>query len=124
MPPVGLCWIEVMDGHQHERRHHFRSKARPGRVLAVKFRAGEQSGWVAAQTRDIGIGGAFIVSQDLRPVGAEITLELTLPTSDQVFVLPAVVRWSAGGENGGMGVQFVGVDIDVLLELNEMFAAG
>lgn len=112
-----------MDGKQHERRRHFREKARPGRVLSVRFRAGEAP-WVPAQTRDIGIGGAFIVSPVLQPVGASLTVELVLPTSDQVFVLPSVVRWSAAGEHGGMGVQFVGVDIDVLLELNEMFAAG
>ncbi len=123
MPLPGLCWIEVMDGHRHERRHHFRSKARPGRVLPVRFRAAEHTGWVAAQTRDIGVGGAFIVSQHLQPAGAQVTLELTLPTSDRVFVIPAIVRWSAAGADGGMGVQFVGVDIDVLLELNEMFAA-
>jgi len=123
MPPCGLCWIARMDGHQHERRHHFRSKPRPGRVLAVKFRAGD-AGWIEAQTRDIGVGGAFIVTQDIQPVGAGITLELSLPGSDRVFTIPAAVRWSATGADGGMGVQFVGVDIDVLLELNEMFSAG
>lgn len=113
-----------MDGHQHERRSHFRSKARPGRVMPVKFRAAAHSGWVTAETRDIGVGGAFIVTQHVQPIGTELTLELSLPTSDQVFVLPAVVRWSAAGADGGMGLQFIGVDIDVLLELNEMFATG
>lgn len=113
-----------MDGQRHERRRHFREKARPGRVLSVRFRADEAAGWVPAQTKDIGVGGAFIVAADVPPVGASITVELVLPTSDQVFVLPSVVRWSSTGEAGGMGVQFVGVDIDVLLELNEMFAAG
>jgi uncharacterized protein (TIGR02266 family) len=108
----------------HERRQHFRGKARPGRVLAIRFRTAGHTAWVAAETRNIGVGGAFIVSQHIQPVGAQVTLELSLPTSDQVFVLPAVVRWSAAGADGGMGVQFVGVDIDVLLELNEMFAAG
>lgn len=113
-----------MDGHRHERRHHFRTKARPGRVLAVRFRAHDHTGWVAAQTRDIGVGGAFICSPLVQPIGTELAIELALPTTDQTFTLPAVVRWAAAGPDGGMGVQFVGVDIDVLLELNEYFDAG
>ena len=48
-------------------------------------------------------------------------LEFSLPTSDQVFTLPAIVRWSR--ERDGMGVQFVGVDVDVLLELNDYFSS-
>ena len=113
-----------MDGHQHERRHHFRSKARPGRVLPVKFRAADHTGWVNALTRDIGVGGAFISCQLILPIGSTLSLELSLPTTDRMFTLPAVVRWAASGPAGGMGVQFVGVDVDVLLELNELFAAG
>jgi Tfp pilus assembly protein PilZ len=74
---------------------------------------------VTAETRNIGVGGAFIVSQLGQPVGSEIAVELTLPTTDQTFALPAVVRWAAPD---GMGVQFVGVDVDVLLELNDFFA--
>jgi hypothetical protein len=112
-----------MDAHQHERRQHFRSRGRPGRVLAVKFRAHEHTGWVVARTRDIGTGGAFIESQLLQPVGSTLTVELTLPTTDQTFTLPAVVRWAATGPEGGMGVQFIGVDVDVLLELNDYFSS-
>jgi PilZ domain len=104
---------------QHERRRHFRGKARPGRILPVKFRAETHTAWIAAQTRNIGVGGAFIVSQLVQPVGSQVTVELTLPTTDQTFALPAVVRWAAGD---GMGIQFVGVDVDVLLELNDYFA--
>ena len=108
-----------MEGPRHERRHHFRGKARPGRVLPIRFRAAAHSGWVSAETRNIGVGGAFIVSPLAQPVGSSISVELTLPTSDQTFTLPAIVRWAAAD---GMGVQFVGVDVDVLLELNDYFA--
>jgi hypothetical protein len=111
-----------MDGPRHERRHHFRGKARPGRVLPVRFRTATQVAWIDAETRNIGVGGAFIVSQTMQPVGATLTIEVRLPTSDQVFALPAVVRWADGGDGGGMGVQFVGVDVDILLELNDYFS--
>ena len=111
-----------MERPVHERRHHFRSRGRPGRILAVKFRAEDHAGWVDAKTRDIGTGGAFIASPLVQPIGTTLTLELTLPTTDQTFALPAIVRWAAAGVDGGMGVQFVGVDVDVLLELNDYFA--
>ncbi len=112
-----------MDDHQHERRHHFRSKPRPGRMMAVRFRADGHTGWVSATTRDIGVGGAFVLTQLVQVVGTALSLEITLPTTDQTFTLPGIVKWSTAGAEGGMGVQFVGVDIDVLLELNEFFSA-
>jgi Tfp pilus assembly protein PilZ len=109
-----------MEGpRQHERRHHFRGKARPGRVLPVRFKAAAHTGWIDAETRNVGVGGAFIVTKLVQSVGSSLTVELKLPNNDQVFVLSSVVRWAAGD---GMGVQFVGVDVDVLLELNDYFA--
>jgi Tfp pilus assembly protein PilZ len=85
----------------------------------VRFRAASHTAWVTAETRNVGVGGAFIATPLVQPVGTALTLELSLPTSDQVFALPSVVRWASGD---GMGVQFVGVDVDVLLELNDYFA--
>ena len=108
-----------MDRPHHERRHHFRGKARPGRVLSIRFRAPPHTAWVAAQTANIGVGGAFIVTALVQSVGSALSLELTLPTTEQTFLLSAVVRWSTAG---GMGVQFVGVDVNVLLELNDYFS--
>ena len=111
-----------MEGARHERRRHFRGKPRPGRVLPERFRAvvsGHPGAWVDAETRNIGVGGAFVVTRLAQPVGDPVTLELALPTTEQVFTLPAVVRWVG---DDGMGVQFVGVDVDVLLELNDYFA--
>ena len=108
-----------MDSPRHERRTHFRGKARPGRVLPLRFRAEGHTAWVIAQTRNIGVGGAFIVSQLVQPIGSALAVEITLPTSDRAFTLNAEVRWAA---HDGMGVQFVGVDVDILLELNDYFA--
>ena len=87
--------------------------------MPVRFRAASHTAWVTAETKNIGTGGAFIATQLVQPVGSQVMVELALPTTEQVFVLPAVVRWSI---DGGMGVQFVGVDVDVLLELNDYFA--
>jgi len=88
-------------------------------VLPVRFRAAEQHAWVIAETRNIGAGGAFIVTSLVQPLGTQLLLELVLPTSDRVFALPCAVRWRAPD---GMGVEFIGVEVDVLLELNDYFA--
>ena len=106
-----------MEGTRHERRQHFRGKARPGRVLPLRFK--REAAWISAETRNIGVGGAFIVTPAISAIGDAISIELTLPTTDQTFVIPAVVRWRS---TDGMGVQFVNVDVDVLLELNDFFA--
>src|SRR5262245_42350347 len=110
-----------MDGPRHERRQYFRGKARPGRVLPLRYKTTLHPRWIAAETRNIGVGGAFIASADVQPVGTAMTVELSLPTSDQVFTLPAIVRWAR--ENVGMGIQFVGVDVLILLELNDYFGS-
>jgi len=109
-----------MDGPRHERRKHFRGKSRPGRILPIRFKASESDPWIDAETKNIGVGGAFIATSQAQPVSRTLTVEVRLPTTDQTFVLPAVVRWSAAD---GMGVQFVGVDVDVLLELNDFFSS-
>jgi len=109
-----------MDRPPHERRHHFRGKARPGRVLPLRFRTPPHTAWVTAQTGNIGVGGAFIVTPLVQVVGTALVLELTLPTTEQTFLLPAVVRWTTVA---GMGVQFIGVDVDVLLEMNDYFSS-
>jgi hypothetical protein len=112
-----------MDGSQrHERRQYFRGKSRPGRVLAVRFRTTLHPTWITAETRNIGVGGAYVATAEIQDVGTPLTVELTLPTTDRVFLLPAIVRWSSSAAPAGMGIQFVGVDVDILLELNDYFS--
>lgn len=83
------------------------------------FRAVGKTAWVNAVARDIGAGGAFIVTTTPEESGTEIVLELVLPTSDEIFTLSAVARWISPE---GMGVQFIGEPSDVLLELTDYFA--
>lgn len=115
----------VTEATRHERRAAFRGKSRPGRVLPVRYRAAcgadwtEWTDWIDAQTRDVGTGGAFVAAAVVASIGTPLTIQLHLPTTDIAFALPAIVRWTDGE---GMGVQFVGVDVDVLLELNDYFA--
>lgn len=114
------------DAATPERRRHFRGKARPGRRIRLRFRRrGGNDAWTAAETRNIGIGGAFILGADL-PVKSEIEVEIDVAGRDAPLLLAAEVRWSARGDGAdplGVGVQFHDVDIDVLLELNGYLAS-
>lgn len=117
---IGYDFIKV-DRRKLERRQLFPGTARPGRVMPVRFRTTDREPWVQTETRNIGVGGAFLVATTGVPVGTAIFVEVVLPGTDRMFVLPGVVRWISKGE--GMGVQFVGVDVDVLLELNDHFTS-
>jgi uncharacterized protein (TIGR02266 family) len=91
-----------------------------------------EGAWEDAETRNIGVGGAFIATEAPAPVGAAILVELHIPTSERPFEARAIVRWrqtvapaaadAHSVDAPGMGVEFVQVDIDVLLELNDYFA--
>lgn len=111
-----------MDRIRYERRQFFRGKARPGRVMPIRFKTTLHPAWISAETRNIGVGGAYIMTSEIQEVGAPLTVELTLPTTDRVFALPSIVRWASAAAPVGMGIQFVGVDFDILLELNDYFS--
>lgn len=89
--------------------------------MPVRYRTTLHPGWISGETRNIGVGGAFIACTEVQPVGTPLTVELSLPTSDQVFTLPAIVKWSRAHE--GMGLEFVGAGVDLLLELNDYFSS-
>jgi hypothetical protein len=74
--------------------------------------------WAEATTRDIGVGGAFLCEVAL-PIDTAITLALPVAGRADALTLDAVVRWASPD---GIGVQFLDVDIDVLLALNALLA--
>jgi hypothetical protein len=100
-----------------ERRLHHRGAARPGRQLHVRWRV-VGGAWAETDTRDIGVGGAFLLRVSA-PVGAALELVVAAPGRSEPLVLAAAVRWASPD---GVGVQFLDVDIDVLLELNALLA--
>ena len=115
----------MAEARRHERRRHFRGKPRPGRQIPVRFRRADVTEWTDAETRNIGVGGAFIATEVPLAVGTPLVVELAVPTAGRKFELTALVRWIAQSDHpsAGVGVQFVDVDIDVLLDLNDYFAS-
>lgn len=108
---------------KRERRTHFRGKPRPGRRIEVEYQIGEAAA-VTAFTRDIGVGGAFIVTSSPSPPGTPLTLKLHVPNTAETIEVHAEVRWtSAAAEAPGMGVRFHPLEVEQLLQLNEYFAS-
>src|SRR5262249_22339113 len=115
---------------KRERRGHFRGKSRPGRRVAVRFRLddGKTGEMHDAHTKNVGVGGAFILSTHPPPPGSTLQLELQIPNSHRPLELAPNARWTITGKRNepadehGMGVKFSGLDVDQLLVLNEYFA--
>jgi hypothetical protein len=111
---------------RHEKRKHFRGKPRPGRRMEVCYRVeGSSAPGVVAMTRNIGVGGAFIAAVAPPSVGTPLVIDVQVPGTTAPHSMRAEVRWVSGPNDDlgiGMGVKFVDVDIDILLELAEYFS--
>jgi uncharacterized protein (TIGR02266 family) len=114
-------------------RGHFRGKPRPGRRVEVHYRLIEKgqpaTNELLAFTKNIGVGGAFILTPDPAPPGAMLEIVVRVPAAQRPIEVTAEVRWIVDGKHNeperehGMGVKFSGLDVDQLLALNEYFAA-
>jgi uncharacterized protein (TIGR02266 family) len=118
----------MTDSDKHERRTHFRGKSRPGRRVELSYAIANDADAkpIRAFTRNIGVGGAFIVTDSPAPVGARLRVVIQVPTSDEAIEVVAEVRWAsaAGGDDEtGMGVKFSELEVDQLLQLSEYFAS-
>ena len=90
--------------------------------MQVRFQAagGEE---VAAHTKNIGVGGAFIVTPTPPKIGTHLRLMIEMPNTGSTLEVRAEIRWLSNSPDVGMGVRFAGLDVDQLLALNEYFAS-
>jgi len=110
---------------KRERRSHYRGKPRPGRRVEVSYLvapADASSEPQRAYTRNIGVGGAFVVTDAPPAPGTSLTLSIHVPTAEAPIEVAGEVRW-AGVDPPGMGVRFDGLTVEDLLQLNEYFAS-
>src|SRR5262245_45525333 len=105
---------------KRERRSHFRGKPRPGRRVEVEYQAAAAASETRrAFTRNIGVGGAFIVTDEPERPGTQFDLMLRVPTSTDPVRVRAEVRWNHAGDAEfprGMGVKFQGLDVEELIQ--------
>ncbi len=72
-------------------------------VVALDVAFTVESERVQARSKDVSLGGMFVVTDRALPYGTTFELEVKLPALPQPAVIEATVRWS--GPNG-MGVQW------------------
>jgi uncharacterized protein (TIGR02266 family) len=83
-------------------------KRQHGRVtVSADVNFSSEHNFYAGATRDISLGGIFIVTEVAFPIGTEITVLLKLPT--RVLSLRAEVVWTVakGTKTTGLGLRFV-----------------
>jgi Tfp pilus assembly protein PilZ len=104
------------------RQAHYRNRPRTTCNIDVTWReAGQGDGAPehTARTRDVSIGGAFLITDHPAPPDTRLLVTLHLD-QDRQLTLDADVRWvppaGADGERG-MGVCFLGLTIDQAQEL-------
>lgn len=80
-----------------EKRQHERQAA----VLAVSFElAGER---IEVRTRDISLGGMFLMTDRVVPYGTAVKFTIALPHLAEPATVDGVIRWI---DPDGLGVQF------------------
>ena len=87
----------------------------PTRLWLDETRNGRQVRFEGhAITRDLAIGGTFLESSYLLPIGCPVNLEMTLDSGDELSTRGEVVhRIQAGeGDEPGMGIIFTAVDAE------------
>lgn len=70
-------------------------------------------------TDDLSMGGAFVTSAVLPPVGARIAVELDLASTWQPLVVLGDVRWHKASPKG-FGVQFVDLSAQAHVALGQL----
>lgn len=117
-----------MDIKKQERRFHFRGKARAGRRVELEYTDGRAT--ARGVTSNIGVGGAFVLTEAPLPVGTDLRVSLSVPTAaDERIETEAQVRWVVTADqadehhSAGMGIKFMRLDVEALLLLSEYFAS-
>jgi uncharacterized protein (TIGR02266 family) len=72
-----------------------------------------------AVTRNMGLGGMYIVTEMAMPMGSTVQLRFRVPTLRDPIEVRAAVRWAEEGL--GMGVQFDGLRAREVWALNRFF---
>jgi uncharacterized protein (TIGR02266 family) len=100
---------------------HRRSDRRYERKVALDITYEGQS--FRAFTRNISLGGVFVVSERPLPFGARISLSFHIPTQMEPVIVDGQVRWLEleEGHVRGIGIRFEGLRARDVWALNKFF---
>ncbi len=76
-------------------------------------------------TANIGVGGAFLLTEAPEEVGTILEISLHVPDHQGELLVEAEVRWLRSADadaGGGMGVKFSPLDVSSLLALRNYFS--
>ncbi len=80
--------------------------------VLVQYRFDTFDDFTAEYAEDLSMGGIFIRTDDVRPIGTHIYLQFTLQAGRRlVEALGRIIRL-VPGDDGGMGIEFVNLDDD------------
>ncbi|HJL16840.1 MAG TPA: PilZ domain-containing protein [Sandaracinaceae bacterium LLY-WYZ-13_1] len=77
-----------------------------------------EGGHIECVTRNISLGGMYLVTQSSLPYGTPVELEIYLPALKEDVTIGATVRWT---KPDGMGVQFGSLRAREVWALNQLF---
>jgi uncharacterized protein (TIGR02266 family) len=96
---------------RHEEVETDERRTTPRHDVAVEVTFESEHNFYTAETRDLSLGGLFLATDVLRPVGECVRVHFTLPGSTEVLDAITEVRWlrtsNVNGDNCGMGLQFL-----------------
>lgn len=71
-------------------------------------------------SRNLSLGGMFVLCAARIPFGARVILTLTIETPNRLIIAESVVRWVEA--DAGVGVQFLGLRAAEVWSLQQLFA--
>lgn len=114
-----------------ERRSHFRGRSRPGRRVDVGYQRVDGRATANGLTRatavtsNIGVGGAFLLTESPEEIGSLLEISLRVPDHSGEILVEGEVRWLGMNDaesGGGMGLKFGDLDVSALLILRNYFS--
>ena len=86
-------------------------RAMPRHEVTVEITLESEHNFYPGVSQDLGSGGLFVATQDLRPIGECIRVRFTLPGNPEVLDAVTEVRWVRKRDtvegDAGMGLQFL-----------------
>ena len=99
---------------------HRRADRRYDRRIDVDVVA--EGATLSTYTRNISLGGVYVMAQRALPFGSKVRLKFTVPTQSEAIEVEGEVRWvESDGEQHGMGIQFGGLRARDVWALNKFF---